>query len=124
MALFSSGTLEITPAVSATLATVHADPTAYLARHQQGDWGEVDEVTQQDNDLALQYHQPICSTYRLSDGSELLIVTAGDRSSTRMSLATEYPVRKVSTQEGYARWAATYDHEKNALISVEEPYVD
>src|SRR3989442_5128240 len=89
MSLFRLGTIEITPAASATLAAVHADSATYLARHQQGDWGEVDEVTQQDN-----------------------------------ALAVEYPVRKVSTQEGYARWAATYDHEKNALIALEEPYVD
>ena len=124
MSLFRLGTIEITPAASAILATVHADPAPYLARHQQGDWGEVDEVTQQDNALAVEYHQPICSTYRLSDGTDLLVITTGDRSPTRMSLAAEYPVRKVSAQEGYARWAATYDHEKNALIALEEPYVD
>jgi len=124
MSLLRLGTIDITPAVSATLATIHADPATYLARHQQGDWGDVDEVTQQDNDLALEYHQPICSMYRLSDGTDLLVITSGDRSSTRMSLATEDPVRKVSTQQGYAVWAATYDREKNALIAVEEPYAD
>lgn len=124
MFLFSLGTLEITPAASAALATVHADPATYLGKHQQGDWGDVDEVTQQDNDFALQYHQPLCSTYKLSDGTELLILTLGDRSRTYIYLVAEYPVRKVSTQEGYALWAATYDSEKNALIAVEEPHVD
>ena len=74
MSLFRLGTIEITPAASATLATVHADPATYLARHQQGDWGEVDEVTRQDNALAVEYHQPICSTYRLSDGTDLLVI--------------------------------------------------
>lgn len=124
MSLFSLGTIEITPAASAALATVDANPATYLDKHQQGDWGEVDEVTQQDNDLAVQYRQPLCSTYRLSDGTELLIITLGDRSSTYIYLAAEYPVRKVSTQEGYAIWAATYDSEKNALIAVEEMHVD
>jgi 2-polyprenyl-3-methyl-5-hydroxy-6-metoxy-1,4-benzoquinol methylase len=33
-------------------------------------------------------------------------------------------LRKVSTQTGYALWAATYDSENNALIALEEPYVD
>src|SRR5437899_1807808 len=31
---------------------------------------------------------------------------------------------EVSTQKGYALWAASYDHENNALIAVEEPRVD
>jgi len=32
--------------------------------------------------------------------------------------------QEVSTQEGYARWAASYDQEKNALIVLEETHVD
>lgn len=32
-------------------------------------------------------------------------------------------VREVSTQEGYARWASSYDQETNALIVLEEAYV-
>lgn len=124
MSLFSLGSIEITPAASAALATAHADSATYLDMHQQGDWGAVDIVTQQDNDFALQYHQPICSTYKLTDGTDILIITLGDRSSTYIYLADEYPIRKVSVQEGYAIWAATYDSEKNALIAVEELYVD
>jgi len=33
-------------------------------------------------------------------------------------------VREVSTQEGYARWASSYDQETNALIILEETHVD
>src|SRR5579884_4261728 len=32
------------------------------------------------------------------------------------------PVQEVNTQEGYARWAATYDSETNALIVLEEEH--
>src|SRR6266705_1179326 len=35
MSLLRLGTIDITPAVSATLATIHADPATYLARHQR-----------------------------------------------------------------------------------------
>ncbi|MDQ2714608.1 MAG: class I SAM-dependent methyltransferase [Chloroflexota bacterium] len=31
---------------------------------------------------------------------------------------------ELSTQEGYALWAPSYDTEKNALIAMEEPRVD
>lgn len=33
-------------------------------------------------------------------------------------------VQEVNTQEGYARWASSYDQEVNALIVLEESYVD
>ena len=33
-------------------------------------------------------------------------------------------IKEVSMQEGYAYWAASYDQENNALIAVEEIYVD
>jgi ubiquinone/menaquinone biosynthesis C-methylase UbiE len=36
----------------------------------------------------------------------------------------EETFQEVSTQEGYALWARVYDEEKNALIAVEEPYVE
>lgn len=32
--------------------------------------------------------------------------------------------QEVSTQEGYARWASSYDQETNALIVLEEAYID
>jgi ubiquinone/menaquinone biosynthesis C-methylase UbiE len=40
-----------------------------------------------------------------------------------MLLVDEYRPQEVTVQEGYDRWAATYDSE-NPLIAVEEPYVD
>ena len=33
-------------------------------------------------------------------------------------------IQEVSTQEGYAHWAASYDQEDNALIAVEEAYLN
>ena len=33
-------------------------------------------------------------------------------------------IKEVSTREGYAYWAASYDQENNALIAVEEAYVN
>ena len=124
MPLFTSESIEITPAASAALMAVGADQETYLARHWNADWGNVDADTWQDNDFAMRHNQVICSQYKLSDGSELQIITLGDRSSTYISLASERPVRKVSTQAGYALWSVTYDSDKNGLIALEEPYVD
>ena len=124
MHLFSLGTIEVTLAASAALAAASTDPAIYLARHQSGDWGEVDESWQQANDLAIQHEEQIDSRYKLSDDIELLVSTAADRSCTRMLLAEEHQRREISTQEGYAVWAESYDKERNPLIAVEEPYVD
>ncbi|HEV2582453.1 MAG TPA: hypothetical protein VGT44_16470 [Ktedonobacteraceae bacterium] len=33
-------------------------------------------------------------------------------------------LQEMSTQEGYALWAASYDQENNALIAIEEPHID
>lgn len=124
MPLFSLGTTEITAAASAALAAVNADPALFFSRHQQGDWGDVDERLQQYNDLAAQQNQIVISNYKLADGSEVVVTTTADRSSTIMLLETEFQGREVSTQEGYAVWSRIYDSEKNSLIAVEELHVD
>ena len=124
MELFPVGAVEITPGAAAALAAAGSESSTYLARHQRGDWGDVDEKDREDNTFALRYGHPIASSYRLADGGELLVMTAADRSSTRILLASEYEDREVSTREGYAIWSTSYDTEKNPLIAVEEPRVD
>ncbi|HET8839905.1 MAG TPA: class I SAM-dependent methyltransferase [Ktedonobacteraceae bacterium] len=37
---------------------------------------------------------------------------------------SEKEIREVNVQEGYALWAASYDHERNGLIFLEERVVD
>ena len=123
MALLSLGTIEMTDAAAAALEAVNIDPAILFSRHQQGDWGDVDEKMRQRNDLAAQQNQIVLSRYLLADGTEIVVTTTADRSSTLMLLMTEYR-REVSTQEGYAIWSTTYDSEKNSLIVVEEPHVD
>lgn len=123
MTVLRLGTIEVSPAASVALATNHADPAHFFRRHQQGDWGYVDEKRHRYNDLAAQQDEVIFSAYTLEDGTEIIVTTAADRSSTYLLLATEYQ-RRVSTQEGYAIWFRTYDSEKNSLIAVEEAHVD
>ena len=87
----------------------------------------MDDENRIDNDFALAHPQaiyPLVSCYRLKDDTELLVITATDRSCTRLLLAEEEQVREVSTQEGYAVWAAAYDQEPNPLIGAEDALVD
>ena len=127
MGLFNLGDVDITPAATAALAAVGANAADFLDRHQHGDWGEMDQGNREENEFALAHPQAIyaiASLYKLDDGAEVLIITAADRSCTRMLLPSEEQVREVSTQEGYAVWAAGYDRESNPLIAAEEPLVD
>lgn len=127
MALFDVGTIDITASAAAALAAVAIPPDVFLARHQAGDWGEVDDREQRANAFAVQQGHTmyaITSRYPLPTGASLLVMTAPDRSATRLLLTTEHEVYHVSSQEGYALWATTYDHERNALIAVEAQYVE
>jgi malonyl-CoA O-methyltransferase len=124
MRLFDLGSIEITAAASAALAQAVADPAVYLARHQRGDWGDVEEWVGPHNEWALEHQGIIRSTYKLLGGTSLSVATARDRSHTRVMLETEFERREVSALEGYARWADYYDQEWNPLIAIEEPRVD
>ena len=123
MSVLRLGTTEVTPAAAAALAANNADPALFFSRHERGDWGNVEDRRWRYNDMAVQQNQLVLSSYLLEDGTEVIVTTTADRSSTLMLLATEYQ-NAVSTQEGYAIWSATYDSEKNSLIAVEEKYVD
>lgn len=122
--LFDLGRIEISPAASAALAGSDADLAACLHRHEHGDWGDASQEQQQVNDWTLQHDGIIRSVYRLSEANNLLVGTAGDRSYTRVMLASEFDRREVSTREGYSLWADHYDLERNPLIAIEEPLVD
>jgi ubiquinone/menaquinone biosynthesis C-methylase UbiE len=124
MERFSLGLTEISPAAAEALATAQVDPAIFFSRHQQGEWGNVDDNQRQGNEIAVQQGGIISSKYRLADQVELLLSTAADRSYTRLMLSTEFQRREVSAQEGYDIWAASYSQEKNPLIAVEEPVVD
>src|SRR5262245_30119055 len=121
--LFPIGTVEITPRAAAALADVQGGLTIYLDRHQSGDWGE-DADDWAASDHALRFGHQITSNYTLPDGANLFIITAVDRTITRVLLADEYEVREVDAHAGYAVWSSSYDTEKNPLIAIEEPHVD
>ncbi|HET9223622.1 MAG TPA: class I SAM-dependent methyltransferase [Roseiflexaceae bacterium] len=121
--LFPVGTVEITPRAAAALARVQAGAANYLERHQSGDWGD-DADDRAFSDVALREGHQITSNYTLPDGTNLFIMTAIDRGSTRVLLADEFEVQDIDVQAGYAIWSSSYDIEKNPLIAVEEPHVD
>ncbi len=66
------------------------DVALALARHVEGDWGEVDEADCVENCRALMEESRLLSAYRSSKGLRFWIITEWDRSATTVLLPEEY----------------------------------
>lgn len=61
-----------------------------LARHLQGDWGEVCEEDRKENELSLEKGFRLLSVYRTAIGIKFWIITEADRSVTTVLLPEDY----------------------------------
>ena len=85
---FPIGQLVATPGALDTVPP--EDMQTALARHQRGDWGEVDKDDRRENDLSLEKGFRLLSAYRTRDGVKFWIITEHDRSVTTILLPSEY----------------------------------
>lgn len=60
-----------------------------LARHQDGDWGDVSPEDARENELSVREGFRVVSSYEVG-GERLWIITEADRSSTCLLLPEEY----------------------------------
>jgi hypothetical protein len=67
-----------------------ADILTGIQRHQAGDWGEVCEEDQQENELSLKQGFRLLSAYRTTNGTKFWIITEADRSVTTVLLPEDY----------------------------------
>ena len=90
MSRFELGAIVATPAALATLKLHGVLPAALLSRHQCGDWGEVSQEDVWENELGLKHGFRILSSYSLSGGERIWIITEADRASTCLLLPEDY----------------------------------
>ncbi len=83
---FDVGTIIITPAAAAVLTSNGVALGDLLARHQNGDWGEVSEAVRAVNERGLSDQFNLQSTYTMADGRRLVVVTDRDRTTTMVHL--------------------------------------
>lgn len=88
-ARFRLGTCVVTPAALEILNEAGIAVLDLLARHAQGDWGDVDDEDRLANDYALHVGDRILSAYRF-DGGRCWVLTEADRSVTTILLPEEY----------------------------------
>ena len=65
-------------------------PAEFLSRHASGDWGGLCEEDRRENERALREGFRLFSSYTLSTGEKLWIITEADRSVTTFLLPLEY----------------------------------
>ena len=85
---FRLGNIYATPGV--LTAIPNDEVIAALARHQSGDWGDVDAEDKQENEYSLGRRLRLLSAYRSQTGAKFWIITEADRSATTVLLPSEY----------------------------------
>ena len=89
-ARFPLGQTLATPGALEALEQADQDPAALLARHQSGDWGDLDDEDKQENELSLKQGFRLLSGYHLTTGVKVWVITESDRSASTILLPSEY----------------------------------
>lgn len=87
-AKFPLGNLAVTATALAQLSA--EDMLAAIARHAQGDWGDVDVEDRNENQRSLRAGNRLLSVYRSASGRKFWIITEADRSVTTILLPEDY----------------------------------
>ena len=87
--LFALGQVVSTPNALRFAEAENIDLLALLARHHQGDWGDVCEEDRESNEEALLMQLRILSSYNFSK-YKIWIITEADRSVTTILLPSDY----------------------------------
>ena len=84
------GLIVATPGALRAFEEADEESWAYLTRHASGDWGTVGPEDWEENELSVREGFRILSTYVLSTGVKIWVITEADRSATTILLPEEY----------------------------------
>ncbi len=87
---FKLGRILATPGALEVIADANVSIVDLLIRHLRGDWGDLSDSDRHQNDLAITAGQRITSSYLLSSGRTVWIITEADRYATTFLLPDEY----------------------------------
>lgn len=87
---FQLGSIVATPGAADALQEANQAPTELLHRHVTGNWGDLCQEDIEENERSVRYDLRILSSYVLSTGVKLWIITEYDRSVTTLLLPSEY----------------------------------
>ena len=92
---FDLGRLLATPGALKAMGEAGQTPLDFISRHARGDWGDVCAEDKRLNDEALVDGSRLLSSYRLSNGRKLWVISEatddnGHRAATTCLLPSEY----------------------------------
>jgi hypothetical protein len=87
---FELGQIVATPHALAALEKAGQQPSEFLRRHVNRDWGNLSDEDRKENDYSLEHGFQLLSAYRTNAGDRLWIITEGDRTVTTLLLPEEY----------------------------------
>jgi hypothetical protein len=90
MRRFTLGAVVATSGALELLGGLEVSPSELLERHSSGDWGDVPPEDAIENEYSLRQGLRVLSSYPLSSGERVWIITEADRSSTCILLPREY----------------------------------
>jgi hypothetical protein len=88
--LFSPGQIVATPGALALLEQANKSPVEFLSRHFRGDWGDLCQEDQTENELGLKCGFRLMSSYQVTQIEKFWVITEADRSVTTLLLPEEY----------------------------------
>lgn len=88
--LFATGRLLVTNGALEATKKVGQGLEPLIDRHMAGDWGDLEREDKVQNDEALKLGNRVLSSYNLSDGVKVWIITEWDRSATTILLPSDY----------------------------------
>ena len=88
--VFELGQILATPGALAALQKAGQEPADFLRRHVAGDWGDLSNEDQMENNYSLEHGFRLLSSYPTNAGDKLWIITEADRSATTLLLPEEY----------------------------------
>ena len=86
---FPPGRIVATPGAVRLLEETGTRPTALLARHVAGDWGNVPPEDAKENEFSVENGFRVLSSYTVGDET-LWVITEADRSVTTLLRPDEY----------------------------------
>jgi len=87
---FELGQIVATPGALAALKKAGQQPSEFLTRHVNREWGDLSDEDRKENDYSLEHGFRLLSAYRTHAGDKLWIITESDRSVTTLLLSEEY----------------------------------
>lgn len=87
---FALGQVVATPGALELLERAGQTVWEFVARHVQGDFGEVEAEDRQANEDAIRHGERVLSSYTLRTGATIWVITEADRSSSVVLRPEDY----------------------------------